>query len=120
MAIPIGQHRHPVTLSTPTAPVPDGDGGYTQTYTPLAPSPWWCAITPAPRTARTAETTGSDTVTAHATHVLTGRSHPGITSQTRLVWTDQAGRVHTAEALDVQDPAGTGVETVVLASEVTP
>jgi hypothetical protein len=36
------------------------------------------------------------------------------------VWTDQAGRVHTAEALDVQDPTGTGVETVVLASEVTP
>jgi head-tail adaptor len=120
MAIPIGQHRHPVTLSTPTAPVPDGDGGYTQTYTPLDPSPWWCAITPAPRTARTAETTGSDTVTAHATHVITGRSHPGITSQTRLVWTDQAGRVHTAEALDVQDPTGTGAETVVLASEVTP
>jgi hypothetical protein len=115
-----GLRRQPVTLSAPTAPVPDGDGGYTQTYAALAPALWWAALAPAPRTARTAETTSSDTVTAHATHVITGGYHPGITSQTRLVWTDHGGRVHTAEVLDVQDPAGAGIETVVLASEVTP
>ncbi len=114
----IGLLRQVVTLSAPGAPVPDADGSYTQTYTPLDPAMWRCAITPA--TPRPSETTPSGTVVAHATHVFSGRYHPGITSQTRLVWTDTAGVVHTAEALDVEDRAGAGVETVVLATEIAP
>jgi hypothetical protein len=115
----IGLLRQAVTLSAPGAAQADGDGGYTQPYTPLDPPTWRCAITRPPHRVPS-ETTPSGTVIAHATHILTGPYHPGITTQTRLVWTDRSGAVHTAEALDVEDPEGAGIETVVLATEIAP
>jgi SPP1 family predicted phage head-tail adaptor len=80
----IGQYRHRVTLEAPGDPVPDGDGGYTATWAPLDPPDWDCAIHPASR--RALESIGAGTVTAQATHVVTGRYHPGITSTTRLTF----------------------------------
>jgi hypothetical protein len=119
IALHLGALRQVVTLSQPGSPVPDGDGGFTHPYTPLDPVTWRCAIAP-PKTPRPSETTAAGTVTAHATHVLTGRFHPGITSQTRFVWTDTAGAVHTADALDVDDTEGLGIETVALVTEIAP
>jgi len=77
-----GKFRHRVTLANPADPVPDPDGGYTESTTPLNPPTWDCAIAPA--TARTLESLGAGSVLAHATHVVRGRHHPGITTQTRL------------------------------------
>jgi hypothetical protein len=118
VTIDIGSLRQVVTLSGPGAPVADGDGGYTQTFAPLDPPTWRAAIEAA--SVRASEAHFAATITAHASYILTGRYHPGITTQTRLVWTDRSGEVHTANALDVDDTEGAGVETVVLVSEVVP
>ena len=118
IALRLGALRQAVTLSQPGAPVPDGDGGFTQPYVPLDPPLWWCAIKAV--TPRPSESTIGGTVTAHATHIVNGRYHPGITSQTRLVWTDHAAAVHTAEVIDVDDTEGAGIETVAMVTELTP
>jgi head-tail adaptor len=118
VTIVIGELRQAAQLSTPGVATPDGDGGFTQTYTPLDPAEWRCAIEVA--SVRASERHFSGTVIAQATHILTGRFHPGITTQTRIVWVDRAGATHTANVLDVDDSEGAGVETVALVSEVVP
>lgn len=116
VTVAIGTLRQVVTLSNPGTPVPDGDGGFTQTYSPLDPAEWRCAIEKA--SARASERHFAATVTAHASYILRGRFHSGITTQTRMVWVDRAGETHTANVLDVDDTEGAGVETVALVSEV--
>ena len=117
VALDVGRLRQVGTLSAPGDPAADGDGGYTQTYAALSPSTWRFAIEPA--TSRTAERHFAATVIAHATAVLRGRYHSGITTKTRIVWTDRSGATHTADVLAVDDTEGAGVESVVLVSEVT-
>ena len=116
VTIVIGELRQVGTLSTPGTPVPDGDGGFIQTYTPLDPAEWRFAMEVA--SVRASERHFAATVTAHATYILSGRYHPGIDTKTRIVWTDRSGEVHTADVLDVDDTEGAGVETVALVSEV--
>jgi head-tail adaptor len=116
VTINIGKCRQVVTLSTPGVPVSDGDGGYTQTQVPLDPEEWRCAIESA--SAASAERSFSATVIAQASHVLTGRFHSGITTSTRMVWTDRAGLSHLANVIGVEDVEGAGVVTMVLVSEV--
>lgn len=112
----IGSYRQLATLSAPGSTAPDGDGGFVVSYSPLSPASWRCAIERA--SVASAERHFAATVIAQATHVLTGRFHSGISTQTRLVWVDRAGVSHTANALDVVDVEGAGVETIVAASEV--
>jgi hypothetical protein len=118
VGIVIGDLRQVATLANPGAPVPDGDGGFTRPYVLLDPSVWRCAVEKA--TVRSAERHFAATVLAHATHIFSGRFHPGITAQgpTQIVWTDRAGVTHTANVLDVDDTEGAGIETVALVSEV--
>jgi head-tail adaptor len=116
VTIAIGSLRQVGTLSAPSASVPDGDGGFTQTWTPLDPAEWRFAIQVA--SVRAAERLFAGTVTAHASYIFTGRFHPGITTKTRIVWVDRSGESHTGEVLDVDDPEGAGVQTVVLVSEI--
>jgi hypothetical protein len=116
VTINIGKYRQVVTLSTPGAAVPDGDGGYTQTQDPLDPPEWRCAIESA--SAALAERSFSSTVIAQASQVLTGRFHPGITTSTQMVWTDRAGVTHLANVVGVEDVEGAGVVTMALVSEV--
>jgi len=116
VTIDIGSMRQVVTLSAPGVAVPDGDGGFTQTFTPLNPSEWRCAIESA--SVRASERIFGGTVMAHAAYIMTGRFHSGITTNTRLAWTDRAGEAHVGNALDVVDTEGAGVETVALVSEV--
>jgi len=112
----IGTYRQVVTLSSPGAPTPDGDGGFTQTYAALSPADWRCAIERA--SVASAERNFAQTVISQATHIFTGRFHSGITTKTRLVWVDRAGTTHTANAIDVVDAEGAGVLSIVAASEV--
>ena len=79
--IKAGQLRHRIALHTPTN-VPDGDGGYTETWTALTPPELWAAIQPA--TATTLERLVANTVESTATHVVTIRYHDGITPTTRI------------------------------------
>jgi len=118
VTVDIGAMRQTGTLSNPGTPVPDGDGGFTQTYTALDPAEWRFAIEKA--SVRSAERHFAATVTAHASYIMTGRFHPDITTETRIVWVDRAGTTHTGNVLDVDDPEGSGVLTIALVSEVVP
>lgn len=116
MTVAAGRLRQVVTLATPGTPVADGDGGWTQTDTPPDPAVWRCAIEGA--SVRAMERAFSGTVIAQASHILTGRYHPGITTETRMTWVDRSGATHHANVLAVDDTAGAGIQTVALVSEV--
>jgi len=112
----VGENRNLVTVENPGPQVPDGEGGYTQSY--VKDKPWRAAIQKA--TVRLSESRFSSTVLAHATHILIGRYHKGISTHSRLTWTDFGKRVHVANVLDVNDLDGAGVESDVLVSEIAP
>lgn len=107
----IGQYRHVVALDAPGTPIPDGDGGYTEGWSPLDPPVWDCAITAA--TARDLETLGAGTVLAQASHVVRGRYHGGITTETRLTF---EGR--TLNVIYVANRDERSIETHLICAEV--
>ena len=80
----IGDHRHRVLFQNPGPPVPDGDGNFTQSWTDLTPATWFVSIAPA--TAQDLERVASGTVLSTASHIVTGRFHPYVTTQTRMVF----------------------------------
>ena len=76
------EYVHRVRFDSPGPPTPDGDGGWTQPWIPLTPAEWRVAIRSA--TARDLENAVAGTVSATATHIVTGDYHPGVTVKTRL------------------------------------
>jgi len=106
----LGQFRHVVRVEHPTTTA-DADGGYTSTYVPSNPHEWDCAFAPA--TTRDFERFAGGTVTAQATHVLRGRYHPGLTTQSRLLF---GSRVLNVVA--VIDHESRNLETECLVAEV--
>lgn len=118
VTIDIGTLRQVATLAAMGVTSPDGDGGYIPIPSALSPPEWRCAIEKA--SAKSAERIFSSTVVAIATHIIRGRFHAGITTQTQLTWVDRAGVTHIANALEVVDTEGAGVETVVAAAEPKP
>lgn len=80
----VGTHRHLVLFQNPGAPVPDGDGGYTQSWTDASPATWHVSIDPA--TTRDLERVAAGTVLSTASHIVRGRYHPGVTLATRMVF----------------------------------
>jgi hypothetical protein len=117
VTIDAGILRQTAALSARTAPVGDGDGGYTTPYVALDPAQWRCAIERA--SATNANRHFAASVIAYATHILRGRYHPDISTGTRIVWTDRNGDSHTADVVDAVDTEGAGVETMVAAVEQT-
>jgi head-tail adaptor len=107
----VGRYRHVVRLESPGDPVPDGDGGYTESWAPLNPATWACMIRPA--NARDLETIGAGTVLSQATHVVEGRYHAGITTETRLI---RDGRV--LNVIYVGNRAERGITTDLICAEV--
>lgn len=82
----IGALRHRVSVMMPNGPaVPDGDGGYTQPEVTLA-SRVPASVLPA--TARSLERVTANTVTANASHTVTLRFVPGVTTAARLIFHD--------------------------------
>jgi SPP1 family predicted phage head-tail adaptor len=79
-----GALRHRIVLENPGTPVVDGDGGFTQTWTALVPSPVSASIVPA--TARDLERNVAGTVLSTASHLVTIRHHSGVTQQTRITY----------------------------------
>jgi head-tail adaptor len=112
----IGQLRHRVTLTNPGTPVADGDGGYTETFTALSPATVSAAIKPA--TARDLERVAGGTVMSTASHLITMRFHPGVTTETKVAWTTKDGRTHTANVTGVQNTDERSIELVLTCVEV--
>jgi head-tail adaptor len=96
----IGQDRELVTFENPDPPVPDGEGGYTQTWTALVPATWYVRVRAA--TARDAEKVTAGTVITHVSHLVHGRYHPGVSTLTRMIWKGQTYQV-TSVVSDARD-----------------
>lgn len=116
VALALGSYRQAVSLALPTI-TGDGDGGYTETpAVPLNPAVWRCSIDRS--NVRDAEQFFASTIVSASSHIMRGRYHSGITTKTVVTWTDRGGTVHTGNVVDVVDPEGAGVETVILVSEL--
>lgn len=90
----IGQNRNLVTLEEPIATTMDGAGGYVDTWGPLDPATWYCAVEDA--TASAMERAGFGTAFGQATHILTGRYHPGLSTNARVHFGSRAFSVLSA------------------------
>lgn len=80
----IGDYRHLVAVEDPSAPIPDGDGGYTLAWTPLDPAYWWIAIAPATVQDQERIGGGTSTIVDKSSAIVTGRYHAGVSTSTRL------------------------------------
>ena len=107
----IGTYRHAVTLDEPGEPIPDPDGGWLETYTPLTPPTWHCSIEQA--AARTLESIGAGSLVAQATHVVRGRYHAGITTHTRVTFKGRILNVLYVANVDERD-----LDTALVCAEV--
>ena len=94
-----GTRRHRVTLQNPGAPVPDGDGGFTQGWTDLAPRVLHVSIEPA--TARDLERLAAGTNISSASHIVKAPYHPGVTTKTRLTFNDRT--LHVASVINPEE-----------------
>ena len=97
----IGQLRHLATFEAPGDPIPDGEGGYTQDWTPLDPPTWHVRIRPA--TARDAEKVTAGTVITHVSHIVHGRFHPGVTTRTRMLFNGHTYQVTSVVNLEARN-----------------
>lgn len=112
-SLDIGALRILVTLENPGDPVPDGDGGFTQTWTGCTPSKAWASIVGAKRGSR--ERVAHLTVVGQAVWDVTMRFHAEVTNQTRLRWTDRAGNEQIANVRDIDDVEYAGVQLNLIA-----
>ena len=97
----IGTDRHLVTFDEPSDPVPDGEGGYTQTPVPLDPPTWYVRVRPA--TARDAEKVTAGTVITHVSHIVHGRWHPGVTTRARMYHKGHTYQITSVVNVDDRD-----------------
>lgn len=105
-----GQKRHLVTLQGPTR-VLDPDLGWIDTYTDLTPATRYASIIPA--TARDLERMTAGTVQSTASHIVTIDFHPGVNTQTRVVF----GSRHLA-VVGVANPEERNIEQILACTEV--
>lgn len=95
----IGKTEHLVTFDDPAA-VPDGEGGYTETWTPLQPAQWFVRIRPA--TPKDAEHLTAGTVITHVSHLVHGRFHPGVSTRTRMTANGQVYQITSVGNVDAR------------------
>lgn len=106
-----GARRHLVQIAVPGPSVPDGDGGFTESWQPLDPPAWNCAIHPA--TARDLERVAGGTQISQATHIVTGDWRSDVTTKARL---DVNGRYFNVVHVTNRDERG--IELELLCAEV--
>lgn len=101
VTIPAGERRHYVTFDAPSEPAsPDGDGGYTQSFTPLDPPGAFVQIAAA--TARDQARSMAGSIASTASHVLRGPYHPGVTTLTRITFGTRTFQVLGVENLEAR------------------
>jgi head-tail adaptor len=108
-----GEYRHAVRFQNPGPPVPDGDGGFTQSWIDLVPPTWRVSIKPA--TARDLERVAGGSVISSASHIVRGDFHPDVSTLTRIVFD---GRVLAITGK--QNPDERNITMEIIAVEVVP
>jgi SPP1 family predicted phage head-tail adaptor len=111
--IATGRRDKRVRLENPGAAVPDGEGGYTEGWAPLAPAEVFAHINPA--SARDLERFAAGTVIATASHVIEMLYHPGVTIKTRITYGTRQFSVTS-----VRNPDEANRELVIVAEELLP
>lgn len=111
----IGTFRHVVTLERPGPPALDAAGGFTETWIPLVPPTWHCAMRQA--TAADVESVTGGTVITTTMLVLRGRYHGGLLAAGAAARIGYQGR--TFEIASIHDRDERGIELEVIAREVT-
>jgi head-tail adaptor len=106
-----GGRIHSIRLENPGPPVPDGEGGYTQSWTALNPPTAKARLEMA--TANKLERIGHGTVTSNATDIVSFPYHAGVTTKTRIL---VANRV--LYVMSVDDPESQHVNTIAVCTEV--
>jgi SPP1 family predicted phage head-tail adaptor len=96
----IGHLRHRVAIANPTR-VPDGDGGYTDTWVAASPSPVWARIETA--TASNIERLIGNTITAPVSHIVTIRWHEDVTARSRLTYDGRSFNVRGVQNIQERD-----------------
>jgi head-tail adaptor len=113
--MPVGEWRNVVALEAPT-PVRDGEGGYVDTWAPLTPGLWDCSIRSAGP--HDLERSAAGTTAASASHVLGGRYHAGVTTQTRIRYTDPDRGERLFSVIYVENVGERGDAMTLLVTEV--
>jgi head-tail adaptor len=106
---------HRVTIENVGDPVPDGEGGYTESWTPATPPTLYVSIQPA-STRNLEQVTSSATILATATHVIKGPYHPQVEEESRLTFLDH-GRLRIFHVESVQRVDELSASMVVVATE---
>ena len=113
--MPVGRMDKLVTLEAPGAAVPDGAGGFTESWAALDPPTAWVALESL--TSGDMERQTADTITASGTHAATLGYHPGITVKTRLTYTDPDRGARVFQVLGLRDPEEARRELVLVVAE---
>ena len=108
----IGEFAHLVEVWHAGPTVKDPEGGFTETWIPLDPPIWYCAI--APVTLRDLERLSGGGITQTATHMIRGRYHPTLAGDCRITF-----RGRTFDVASVHDPDQRQIAIAVVAHEVT-
>ena len=111
----IGDFRHVVTFQDPSAAVPDGAGGYTQTWADLQPAQWFVQVQQAPIGDLERTAAGGSVITT-ASHVVRGRYHPGVSTKTRMLFN---GKTYSITGTRTPDERGILMELAAV-EQVTP
>jgi len=98
----IGDYTHLVTFQDPGPAVPDGVGGYTQTWADLAPATWKVQIAPA--AAADLERVAAGTVLTQPTSIIRGHYHPGVSTHTRMLYNGKTYAITGTRYVDERPP----------------
>jgi SPP1 family predicted phage head-tail adaptor len=109
----VAARPHLVRFQNPGPAVPDGDGGYTQTWVDASPATLWVSVEPASQQAL--ERLGAGSVIATATHIVRGQYHAGVTTKTRVLF---GGReLHVNGVANIEERS---IDMAIVATELVP
>jgi head-tail adaptor len=98
----IGAKRHRVSLQNPGDPMPDGDGGYSDTWTPCTPPTKYAEILVA-STANLERLAAGSVVLANVTHLVTFTYHPEVTTRTQVIVNGRTFNVASVSNRDLRN-----------------
>ena len=108
----VGQFRHLVSLVTQGPPTQTEGGGWVESWLPLNPPTWYCAIQAA--SLRDLQRISGGTISTTATHVVRGRYHPQLSAKARLLFRDRTFEVQSVHDVDQRQ-----IEVEVIVAETT-
>lgn len=97
--VSVGERQHRVVLENPGDPVPDGNGGFTESWTPLAAL--WGRVVPASEADLRSVVAG--TVTALLPYLVVVPFVAGVTTETRISYHGRTFVVQAVRNVDERD-----------------